>query len=148
MRHLIRYAIALTLSFAGFGFALANSAAPVVTSDVGSAIALTGWPGLVVLLLTAIAYSLRRLAPQGHFFHTGLGQVVLTAVTVAISTAIPVIESRGLNWQALANALVSAALTWMATSNPSVAAGTTAPMAVPPPTLQPPPTPPIGGGLQ
>lgn len=74
---------------------------------------------LVLLGLAAASYTIRKLAPEGHFLHTPFGAALLALVSAAIPAAIGAIQAHGLDEAAISQAVTAALLSLLATSNPS-----------------------------
>lgn len=124
VHHVLLFLMALSLMLYA-RVALADPAALVVPTAVAGIL-----PTLVMLALVLISYAARRFAPQGQFFHTAAGAFVLSLVTTSASVAASVIQTNGLNAQAIVNAIVGGVLSLLATANPSVPIGQTAPLAM------------------
>jgi hypothetical protein len=88
-------------------------------------------PSLVTLVFVAGAYLCRRLAPKAHFFHTDGGALLLAALTALCDAGGQYVAGSGLHAEGLAQALIGAMLSLLATSNPSMSA----PSDIKPPNL-------------
>ena len=104
--------------------ALACADAVVTSAPVPT----TTGASLVLLACAAVSYGLRRISPQGAFFHTQLGTVSLAVIGALIGAVSGVVQEHGLDWRAIAQAGIATLVALFATSNPSVPVGAKPPM--------------------
>lgn len=78
-----------------------------------------------------LSWVARAVAPQGNFFHTGAGAIVLAVASLTLSAVTSAVTANGLNGPAIGQAVLAALISFFASANPSVPAGTTPPKAMP-----------------
>lgn len=112
------FQVLLFTAIVGFTYSLALADGGTSTAAVGSA------PTLLALLALvgcqAIAYGIRRAAPDNHFFHTQLGALAIAGITMVLGAIEPVLQTRGFDKTALAWAGLNGLLSFFTTGNPSV----------------------------
>lgn len=114
--------LALVAFFCSIAYAADNS---ITTENLG-----TYWAQLVILICIGAAYSARKYAPQGHFFHTDFGALALNAFVLVCSAIAAGVQAHGLSVGAILQSVIATGTSALALSNPSVPRGTTAPMAM------------------
>lgn len=88
-----------------------------------SSLSLTGWPLVVLVFCVAASYLVRKVLPNEHFFQSKIGAAVLAGASAVISAIIPVVQSKGVDVNALLHAALGALGTLGFISNPSVPTG-------------------------
>ncbi len=90
----------------------------------GTALATTAELPLTTLLALlgcqAVAWAIRGIAPDNHFFHTKMGATAIAAITLVLSATIQAIQDKGLDKSAIELAAVNALLSFLTTGNPSI----------------------------
>jgi hypothetical protein len=113
--------ILLCLSLVGFcysAYAAGESGLPAAPAAVAAPISLTAL--LLLVACHGVVWTIRRVSPDSHFFHTKWGAVALAIVTLVLGSVIETVQMSGINTTAITIAVFNALMTFFTTSNPSV----------------------------